>query len=322
MAPTTSPNAPAPHFSDWMIERSEALDSRVVVGLDPDFTKFPAALQQRVTGGVDDAAITDALVEFNQAMIDGTADYAVAFKPQAAFYEQYGLAGYTALLKTIGYAREAGVPVILDGKRNDIGHTAGAYGQAWLADELPFIGKANPARADAVTINGYLGSDGIHPFLQAKEGAGLFVLGKTSNPSSGELQDHHLKDSGLTVYETMASLCHDWGESNLGASGFSRVGLVVGATYPEVAARIRQIAPNSLFLMPGVGAQGAGVEGIVLGSREDGHGAYASSSRGIMYSFDKAAGADASNWRIAVSSAAAREAGKLRDAIRTALGNR
>ena len=321
MASTASTNAPAPHFSDWMIERSDAIDSRVVVGLDPDFTKFPAALQQRVKGG-DDAAVTDALVEFNKAMIDGTAEYAVAFKPQAAFYEQYGLAGYTALLKTIACAREAGVPVILDGKRNDIGHTAGAYGQAWLADELPFIGKANTARADAVTVNGYLGSDGIHPFLVAKEGAGLFVLGKTSNPSSGELQDHHLKDSGLTVYETMASLCHGWGESNIGASGFSRVGLVVGATYPELAARIRNIAPNSLFLMPGVGAQGAGVEGIVLASRSDGHGAYASSSRGIMYSFDKAAGADDSNWHDAVESAAAREAGNLRDAIRTALTNR
>jgi orotidine-5'-phosphate decarboxylase len=311
--------APARHFADWMVERANAIDSRVVVGLDPDLGKFPKCLRDAILGSEDPGVVTTSIVDFNKALINGTKPYAVAYKPQAAFYEQYGLAGYSALLETIAYARSVGVPVIFDGKRNDIGHTASAYGNAWLADKHPFLERANPARGDAITINGYLGRDGVQPFLDASATAGVFVLAKTSNPTSGELQDLTVDDSTTLLYERMSALSAEWGESNVGSSGFSRVGLVVGATYPEVARRVREIAPHALFLMPGVGAQGAGVEGIVMGSNSDGHGAFASSSRGIMYSFDSDVAASVDSWRDEVTAACAKQASELAASIRQVL---
>ena len=313
---------PNRHFADRMIARSEEIHSLLVVGLDPDLQKFPKYLQRKVLETRDEAAITAALIEFNRVLIDSTAEFAVAFKPQSAFYEQYGIAGMLALQATFAYLRERDIPIIFDGKRNDVGHTASAYGHAWLSDHTPFVGIANPWRADAVTANGYLGSDGIQPLLNASKTAGVFILAKTSNPSSAEFQDLSLGSETGSVFEKMGALAALWGEQEVGASGYSRVGLVVGATYPHAARLLRKTAPRALFLMPGVGAQGGGLDAIASASDERGSGAFAASSRSVMYSFDPALTADLSTWKKEVAHASAHEAGQLQMQLRQAMDNR
>ncbi|MBF0401037.1 MAG: orotidine-5'-phosphate decarboxylase [Magnetococcales bacterium] len=279
-------------FADRLIEKAKRVQSRVIVGLDPVVTCFPAYLQEQLRHNPTESQLEEILVDFNRVVVEATAAVAVAYKPQAAFYEQYGLAGLQALLRTIALLREREQLVILDGKRNDVAHTAGAYATAWLAPRHPLFDTPNPWQVDGVTLNGYLGSDGILPFMAANTAAGLFVLTKTSNPSSGELQDRPLWDgvggAGVTVAEKMAELVHQWGQSSLGRHGFSNVGMVVGATYPAIASRLRDIAPQALFLMPGIGAQGGSLGAIVAGSGAAGVGAYAASSRGLLYPFQPA----------------------------------
>jgi orotidine-5'-phosphate decarboxylase len=211
---------------------------------------------------------------------------------------------------------------VLDGKRNDIEHTATAYARAWLAPRRPVTGESNPWRVDAMTINGYLGADGIKPFLDADPDAGLFVLAKTSNESSGEFQDLILKDHDHSNFQRMAQLSEEWGKGTAGKSGFSRVGLVVGATFPEVATQLRAVAPSALFLMPGIGAQGAEFHAVALGCRPDGFGAYASASRSVLYSFDAEAAAEEDAWRAVVAEAAEREAKCIKARVLEALGGK
>ena len=271
-------------FADRLINRALATDSRVIVGLDPSVEKFPDYLQNQLRQDPTEDRLETILFEFNRVVIKATESIAVGYKPQAAFYEQYGLAGIKALIRTITLLREKKLITLLDAKRNDIAHTAGAYATAWLAPKHPLFHTPNPWRVDAMTINGYLGSDGITPFLDANNNAGLFILTKTSNPSSSDLQDLPLSEGG-TVADKMAALTQHWGQNSLGQHGYSNIGMVVGATYPEMASRLRTIAPNALFLMPGIGAQGGSLDAIVAASGNKGVGAYASSSRGLLYPF-------------------------------------
>lgn len=284
-------------FADRLIDRAQSVQSRVIVGLDPVVTHFPAYLQAQLRHTPTEEMLEETIVAFHQVVIAATEGEAVAYKPQAAFYEQYGMAGLRALHRTILLLRERGLLVILDAKRNDVAHTAAAYATAWLAPRHPLFDSPNPWQVDALTLNGYLGSDGILPFMAANTAAGLFILGKTSNPSSGELQDLPLWEAttgrGGTVAEKMAELVDQWGQSHVGRQGFSNVGMVVGATYPHLVSRLREIAPRAIFLMPGIGAQGGALEAIVAGSGQAGTGAYAASSRSLLYPFQPAELADA-----------------------------
>ena len=210
-----------------------------------------------------------ALLEFNKYIIDQVADVCPIVKPQSAFYELHGADGIAALIETVRYARSKGLLVLLDAKRNDIGSTADAYAEAFLSPEGPFD-------ADAVTVNGYLGTDGLQPFLDQaqKYGKGVFVLVKTSNPSAGELQDMQLA-SGEPVFEAMAKLVDRWDCE-----------AVVGATYPREAARARELMPRATILAPGYGAQGATAHDVVPAFRADGGGAIVNNSRGIIFAAD------------------------------------
>lgn len=300
-------------FADRLIQRGEENRSRVIVGLDPTLERFPQFLQNRLQEELTEERLEETLFSFNQVIIEATQDQAAAYKPQAAFYEQYGLAGVKALQRTITFLRERGLLTIIDAKRNDIAHTAGAYATAWIAPTHPIFKTPNLWQSDAITINGYLGRDGIDPFLAANGDAGLFVLAKTSNPSSGELQDLALA-SGETVAEKMASLAQIWGEPVRGERGYSNIGIVVGATYPELSARLRSLAPNAPFLMPGIGAQGGSLDAITAASGKDGVGAYAASSRGVMYPF-KPEELRGSDWADQARKRINVAAGELRQAI-------
>ena len=225
-------------------------------------------------------------MEFNKRLIDATCDIIPAIKPQVAYYEMYGIEGLWALEETIAYGREKGLIVIADGKRNDIGPTAEAYSMAFLG-KTDIFGKACRAfNADALTVNAYLGIDGIKPFIGdcMNENKGIFVLVKTSNPSSGQLQDMKLED-GRRVYEMMADLVRDWGDSLIGGNGYSPVGAVVGATYPEQLKILRKRMPNSWILVPGYGAQGGGAKDVAPAFDKNGLGAIVNASRSLMCAY-------------------------------------
>ena len=260
------------HFGDKLISASEQKQSVLVVGLDPQIELLPRSLR-----GSSNEDVANSIIEFNKIIIDAVAPYVAAIKPQLAYYEVFGSAGIFALEETIKYAKAKGLLIINDAKRGDIGPTAEAYARAFLSD--------SPMSGDAVTINPFLGSDGIIPFVrQTSQAKGLFVLLKTSNPSSNELQDLRLASEEL-VYEQVASLLKKLSKGTVGASGFSSVGAVVGATYPDIAKQLRQKLPETIFLVPGYGAQGGDVQDLTNVFNADGNGAVISSSRAIIYSY-------------------------------------
>ncbi|MBF0308322.1 MAG: orotidine-5'-phosphate decarboxylase [Magnetococcales bacterium] len=309
-----------PHFADRLVDRARHYASRVIVGLDPDLDHFPLILKRELGKSPQPGALEETLYQYLVTIIDATRDIAVAYKPQAAFFECFGLEGMSALQRTLEHLRQNECLIILDGKRNDVAHTARAYANAWLAAKRPLFGTPNPWRSDAMTVNGYLGSDGIRPFLDADPDAGLFVLAKTSNPSSGELQDLTLAGSGETVCHRMAGLVTQWGANWRGVSGYSRVGMVVGATYPETAAQLRRLAPQALFLMPGIGPQAGSVAAIRAGAGADGLGAYAAVSRNILYPCTPEE-LDRPDWRNRLTRAASEAARGMKELIRSTLGH-
>ena len=274
---------------DRLIEKIVQTQNPSVVGLDPKLEYVPNYIVEKKIKkyGKTLKAAAKAILEFNKAIIDEIHDICPAIKPQAAYYEMYGYEGVKTLYKTIQYAQEKGMFVMTDGKRNDIGATMEAYAAAHLGltevggEEIPAFG------ADALTVNGYLGTDGINPLLEKCDAydKGIFVLVKTSNKSSGELQD--LKIGDKTVYATMGELCENWGKDHMGKYGYSSVGAVVGATYPEQLAEMRKALPHTFFLVPGYGAQGGGAEGVAKGFDEKGLGAIVNSSRGVMCAYKK-----------------------------------
>ena len=235
----------------------------------------------------DIQGICDAFLEFNMKLIDSVYDIVPAVKPQMAFYEIYGANGIECFRKTCEYAKAKGMIVIADGKRGDIGSTAAGYSNAYLGKVDLEEDKKSIYDIDFLTVNPYLGSDGIKPFVKDCEqyGKGIFVLVKTSNPSSGELQDLELKD-GKKVYEKMANMVSNWGENLIGKYGFSSVAAVVGATYPAQIEELRKIMPHVFFLIPGYGAQGGKASDIAK-AFENGFGGIVNSSRGLMCAYQK-----------------------------------
>jgi orotidine-5'-phosphate decarboxylase len=272
---------------DRLIKKIIDTKNPTVVGLDPLLDYVPKFLKEKYffQDGASLKSAAKAIFKFNQAIIDEIHDIVPAIKPQAAYYEMYGHYGIKALEKTIRYAQIKGMFVITDGKRNDIGSTMEAYASAHLGKVTVGINECEPFGADALTVNGYLGTDGIEPLLNicAQSDKGIFVLVKTSNKSSGELQDRLI--DGTPVYAIMGDMCEKWGSSQVGEYGYSSVGAVVGATYPEQLKELRERLPHTMFLVPGYGAQGGGAEGVAKAFDAKGLGAIVNSSRAIMCAY-------------------------------------
>ena len=271
---------------DKLIEKIIELQNPTCVGLDTSFDYLPDELKKDVSS-FDDAA--EAIAEFNMNVIDKVCDIVPSVKVQIAYYETYGHAGLQAFEYTVNYARGRGLIVIADCKRNDIGSTASCYSKAYLGT-TNVNGKFMRAfSADMLTVNGYLGSDGIKPFVEdiKSHDKSIFVLVKTSNPSSGELQNLKL-ESGKFVYEHMGELVAEWGKDTVGKYGYSEVGAVVGATHPEEAARLRKQLPHTFFLIPGYGAQGGSAEMLKVCFDKNGLGGVVNSSRGIICAYKDA----------------------------------
>jgi len=264
-----------------------------VVGLDPKLEYVPKYIINDVTKefGKTREAVGEALFRFNKEIIDSCFDLIPAIKPQSAYYEMYGLEGLKALWRTIEYGKSKGLYIILDGKRNDIGATAEAYAAAYLGGTELFEVHDEMLNADSLTVNPYLGIDGVKPFIDmcCKFDKSIFVLVKTSNKSSGDFQDIIIKEHDIPLYEHVANNVMAWGEDcNINKSEkFNPVGAVVGATYPEQLARLRIKMKNTFFLIPGYGAQGGTVDDIKNAFDKDGEGAIINSSRAIMCAYMK-----------------------------------
>lgn len=276
------------HFADRVCAAVDAKGSPVVVGLDPRPESLPPHLLSDCKGEFGDTpqAVGEAFWRFNRGIIDSLHGVVPAVKPQLAFYERYGIAGLKAYARTAAYAREAGLLVIADGKRNDIGSTASAYAEAFLgASQAPGEPVTGDFAADALTVNAYLGRDGVQPFVDcaARHGRGVFVLVRTSNSSAADVQD--LEVDGRPLFEHVGAMVESWGEGGRGQNGYSHVGAVVGATWPEQAARLRALMPHTLFLVPGYGAQGATAADVARCFDARGHGALVNASRSIIFAW-------------------------------------
>ena len=248
----------------------------VCAGLDTEYGYLTPEYQAK-SAEPTDSEKAKCVYKFNCDTIDAIADIVPSVKVQSAYYEQYGAAGVQCFFDTMDYASRKGLVVIADAKRNDIGATAKAYAQAHISN----------SPADFLTVNAYLGIDGIQPFLEAcaATGKGIFVLVKTSNPSGGEFQD--LDVGGKKLYEAVADKVQAWGQPYIGESGYSAVGAVVGATYPEEALELRARIPSTFFLVPGYGAQGAGADDIAVNFDQSGLGAVVNASRGLLLAYKK-----------------------------------
>jgi len=229
-----------------LIKKIEEMNNPTCIGLDPRYEMVPEEIKWKYSN--DNHGICQAILEYNKALIDSISDIIPAVKPQSAFYELLGLEGIKVLSQTCKYAKEKGMIVILDSKRGDIGSTSKAYSSAYLAP-----GEFD---VDFLTVNPYLGIDGIEPFVEdcEKYNKGLFILVKTSNPSSSEIQDLKL-ENGKTIYETVGNLVEKWGEKLQGEKGYSSVAAVVGATHPVQLKELREKMSHTFFLIPGYGAQ-------------------------------------------------------------------
>ena len=273
-----------------LVEKIKEKGNPTVAGLDARLEYIPQHISGRnmMLHGETLRAAAESVVAFNCGLIDALCDIVPAVKPQAAYYELLGSYGAMALKETIDYAHAKGMYVIGDIKRNDIGATASSYAEAYLGKTRVGDTEIAPYGCDSVTVNGYLGTDGVEPFLKEcrSREKSLFLLVKTSNPSSGELQDQKM-ESGKTVYETMGEFCEHWGESVMGKYGYSGVGAVVGATYPAQLGEMREKAPHTFFLVPGYGAQGGKGADLVHFFNEDGLGAIINSSRGIIAAYQQ-----------------------------------
>lgn len=298
---------------DILIEKIKEKNNPTVAGLDPKAEYIPEEIKAAAFEkyGETFEGIASAIFEFNKILIDSLYDIVPAVKPQAAYYEMYGLAGIKCMYDTVAYAKEKGMYVILDAKRGDIGTTSEAYATAYLGKTRIGSKSLSAFDADCMTVNPYLGTDGVMPFVKECEenGKGIFVLVKTSNKSSGELQD--LKSGGKHIYEHMAELVKKWGSNSIGTYGYSGVGAVVGATYPEQAAQLRALMPRTYFLVPGYGAQGGGAKDVAPCFMADGLGAIVNASRSIMCAYMKNGGS--------VGDAARAEAIRMRDDILSVL---
>lgn len=341
-------------FSDRLFDAVQRKKSVVVIGLDPDLSLIPSLVfDDEPADGSARTKAADGITRFLKQIIDATADIAVAVKPQLAYFERLGPAGLKSYEEVISYARHYELLVITDGKRNDIASTASQYAIAYLGkkgqskndsqnnqldkttidvgDLIRKVDLEGP-KSDALTINGYLGDDGIRPFMdQLDINQGLFVLVKTSNPSSGDLQDltvgSRRSDGGdkrdgapgrshsEMVYEHVASWVEQWNKQLQGQLNYGPVGAVVGATYPEQLVRLRQRMPSTPFLIPGFGTQGGTAYDVLGGFDRDGLGAVVNSSRGILYAYKK-------NIDVSFDQAAREAAIVMRDSLWKAITDR
>ena len=269
---------------DILIEKIKQTNNPTVMGLDPRYEMIPEYIRKKYDETLE--GVSKAIIEFNKKLIDATYDIIPAVKPQIAFYEMYGLEGMKAFEETCKYAKEKGMIVIADIKRSDIGTTAQAYSNAFLGKTK--IGDKEQCiyDVDFVTLNPYMGIDSIKPFIEdcKKYNKGVFILVKTSNPSSGDLQDEKL-ENGEEVYINVAKLVEKWGEELIGENGYSSVSAVVGATYPKQLEEIREVAKHSYFLIPGYGAQGGKAQDIVYGFDKNGLGGIVNASRSLMCAY-------------------------------------
>jgi orotidine-5'-phosphate decarboxylase len=290
-------------FADRLADAVARKQSTLCVGLDPRIDLLPPSLVTGLKPGR--AGRARAFQRFCEELIDSVAEEAVAVKPQVAFFEALGGPGITALEHVCDAAAERGLLVIVDAKRGDIGSTAQAYAQAWLA---PRDGER--AVADALTVNPYLGGDSLEPFLAAcRGGAGIFVLARTSNPGGADLQEAPMAD-GRPLWERTAELIAGWGEGLVGECGLSSVGAVVGATHPEAVERARELMPRQVLLLPGVGAQGGSAADLAAAFRDHPAGGLVVAARSVIYAWRERRG----DWQQAVRAAAA----ELREATPTA----
>ena len=268
-----------------LIEQIKQKDAPIVVGLDPmlSFVPEPILAEAYKVFGETLEGAGEAIWQFNKAIVDAVYDLVPAVKPQVAMYEQFGIPGLVAFQKTVDYCHSRGLVVIGDVKRGDIGSTSAAYAAAHLGTVQVGSNTFEPFNEDFATVNPYLGTDGVDPFIKVCNacGKGIFVLVKTSNPSSGEFQDRMV--DGRPLYELVGEQVEKWGAScKEEGCDYTNVGAVVGATYPEMGRRLRALMPHTFILVPGYGAQGASGKDLKAFFNEDGLGAIINSSRGII----------------------------------------
>lgn len=271
------------HFADRLLAACKTKGAPVCVGLDPVLERLPDI--------IDRSDPVAAIETFCLGVIDAVADVVPAVKPQSACFERYGASGVAVYHKAVAHAKAAGLLVVGDAKRGDIGTSSAHYAAGLLAE---------PHGCDTLTVNGYLGGDGLDPFQEVAiaQGKGLFVLVRTSNPGGDAIQSLQLKD-GRTISEAVGDIVADLGYTCIGDSGYSNVGMVVGATKPEDAAQLRERYPQQLFLVPGFGAQGGGAEDVRACFKPDGTGALITASRSVIYAFEQGD----TNWLGAVTKA-------------------
>ena len=269
-----------------LVKKISDLNAPVVVGLDPMLSYIPEHITKKAFEEYGETleAAGEAIWQYNKAIVDAIYDIIPAVKPQIAMYEQFGIPGLVAFNKTCEYCKEKGLVIIGDIKRGDIGSTSGAYAAGHLGKVQIGSKSYSGFTEDFVTVNPYLGTDGVKPFIDVcnEENKGIFVLVKTSNPSSGEFQDQLV--DGTPVYELVARKVVEWGETSMGDT-YSNVGCVVGATYPEQGRKLRKLMPKTYILVPGYGAQGGKAEDLVDYFNADGLGAIVNSSRGIITAY-------------------------------------
>ena len=287
--------------------KMKQMNAPVVVGLDPMLSYIPEHILNKAIKEYGETleAAAEAVLEYNKGIVDAIYDIVPAVKPQIAMYEQFGVPGVEAFKKTVDYCKSKDLVIIGDVKRGDIGSTSEAYAVGHLGNIKIGSNVYTPFGEDFATVNPYLGSDGINPFIKVckEENKGIFVLVKTSNPSSGEFQDRLI--DGRPLYEYVGEQVAKWGEECMG-DGYSYVGAVVGATYPEQGKILRKLMPKTLILVPGYGAQGGQGKDLVHYFNEDGLGAIVNSSRGIIcaYKQDKYASFGSENYADASRAAA------------------
>ena len=270
---------------DKLIEKIKQTNNPTVMGLDPRYEMLPKCITNKYPKTLE--GVKKAIVEFNKSLIDVTYDIIPAVKPQIAFYEMYGISGMQAFQETCEYAKEKGMIVIADVKRGDIGSTSQGYSNAYLGKTKIEGEQESIFDVDFITVNPYMGTDCVKPFIEdcKKYDKGIFILVKTSNPSSGELQDLKLQND-KEIYIQVSELVEKWGEELRGKYGYSSISAVVGATYPKQLEQIRSIAPHTYFLIPGYGAQGGKISDIALGFDKNGLGGIVNASRSLIYAYN------------------------------------
>lgn len=269
---------------DKLINKIKETNNPTVIGLDPRYELLPKYVTEKYPKTLE--GVKNSIIEFNKSLIDATYEIIPAVKVQVAFYEMYGIPGMEAFKETCRYAKEKEMIVIADVKRGDIGSTAQGYSNAYLGKTKIGDKEESIFDVDFVTVNPYMGTDCIEPFLQdcKKYNKGIFILVKTSNPSSGELQDLKLKND-KEVYIQVAELVEKWGKDLHGKFGYSSIAAVVGATYPKQLEELRKLAPHTYFLIPGYGAQGGMASDIALGFDSNGLGGIVNASRSLMCAY-------------------------------------